>query len=347
MSILVTGGAGFIGSHVVDGLVEMGAEVRVLDSLIPAAHDGRPDYLNPGAEYVFADLRDVEAVERCLNGVTAVSHQASMVGLGTDIGDMRAYVDHNDLGTATLLLTLHQAGFAGRFVLGSSMVVYGEGAYRCEEHGSVRPAPRPTERLAGGAFEPSCPECGRDVRAQSISESEPTDPRNVYAATKLHQEHLCTTFAREKGVDLVVLRYHNVYGPRMPKDTPYAGVAAIFRSALAAGRSPRVFEDGRQLRDFVHARDIAQANLRAIDGDAPSGVFNVASGEPHTVHDMAKALADGNGIRPIVTGEFRLGDVRHVFASIDRARRELGYEPTVEFFDGMREFATAPLRERT
>ena len=343
-TILVTGGAGFIGSHVVDALVEAGATVRVLDLLLDAAHTGRPDYLNPGAEYVFGDLRDQDLVERTLQGVTAVSHQASMVGLGTDLGDVAAYVDHNDAGTAALLLALHRRDFTGRLVLGSSMVVYGEGAYRCPRHGVVRPLPRAQARLAAGEFESSCPTCATDLAPESISEDAPTDPRNVYAATKLHQEHLCSVFARERAVPLVVLRYHNVYGPRMPQDTPYAGVASIFRSALESGRPPRVFEDGRQLRDFVHVRDIAEANVLAINEHAPAGVFNVASGDPHTVGEMADELTDGHGGRPIVTGEYRLGDVRHVFASIDHARARLGYEPSVAFAEGMREFVTAPLR---
>ncbi|MGH2759759.1 MAG: NAD-dependent epimerase/dehydratase family protein, partial [Actinomycetota bacterium] len=217
--VLVTGGAGFIGSHVVDTLIDEGTTVRVLDILLDAAHHGRPDYLSPGAEYVFGDLRDATLVERCLEGVTAVSHQASMVGLGTDLGDVARYVDHNDAGTAALLLALHRRGFAGRIVLGSSMVVYGEGAYRCREHGAVRPPPRTPERLATGAFEPPCPVCGSDLIAESIREEAPTDPRNVYAATKLHQEHLSSVYAREAGASVVALRYHNVYGPRMPKDT--------------------------------------------------------------------------------------------------------------------------------
>jgi dTDP-L-rhamnose 4-epimerase len=345
-TVLVTGGAGFIGSHVVDALVEAGATVRVLDLLLDAAHDGRPDYLNPGAEHVFGDIRDAELVGRSLDGVTAVSHQASMVGLGTDLGDVAAYVDHNDAGTAALLLAMHRHGFSGRIVLGSSMVVYGEGAYRCAEHGVVRPMPRPRARLEAGAFESSCPRCGNDLAPEPISEDAPTDPRNVYAATKLHQEHLCSVYARERAAPLVALRYHNVYGPRMPKDTPYAGVASIFRSALESGRPPRVFEDGRQLRDFVHVRDIAEANVLAIDEHAPTGVFNIASGDPHTVGEMADELSRVNGHagRPIVTGDYRLGDVRHVFASIDRAQHELGYRAEIDFIEGMREFATAPLR---
>jgi dTDP-L-rhamnose 4-epimerase len=226
------------------------------------------------------------------------------------------------------------------------MVVYGEGRYRCERHGIVAPPPRTRERLAAGLFEPSCSACGHDLIAEPVPEDAAADPRNVYAATKLHQEHLCASYAREHGASFVSLRYHNVYGPRMPRDTPYAGVASIFRSALASGRGPSVFEDGAQRRDFVHVRDVATANILALHPDAPPGAFNVASGSPHSVGEMADALssADGRGLRPVITGAYRLGDVRHVFASIDRARRELGYEPAVAFAEGMREFATAPLR---
>jgi dTDP-L-rhamnose 4-epimerase len=181
-----------------------------------------------------------------------------------------------------------------------------------------------------------------------VPEDAPLDPRNVYAATKLHQEHLCAAFSRETGVPVTALRYHNVYGPRMPRDTPYAGVASIFRSALEAGRAPRVFEDGGQRRDFVHVRDVAHANVLALTGDEPvPGAFNVCSGTPRTVGDLASALADAAGPdapRPVVTGEFRLGDVRHVFADASRAREALGFEARVGFADGVAEFASAPLR---
>ena len=232
-------------------------------------------------------------------------------------------------------------------MLASSMVVYGEGRYRCAEHGVVAPPPRPIESLARGRFELECPACGKALAPEPVPESASADPRNVYAATKLHQEHLCFSFARETGVPVTALRYHNVYGPRMPRDTPYAGVASIFRSALAAGRAPRVFEDGGQLRDFVHVRDVARANVIALTAPEPvPGPFNVASGAPRSVLAMAAALAAAipDAPAPVVTGEFRLGDVRHVFASAARARTTLGFEAREEFGAGMAEFAHAPLR---
>jgi len=344
--VLVTGGAGFVGSHVVDELVERGDRVRVLDSLLPGAHGRRPDYLNPEAEYVWGDVRDPEIARAALRGADAVSHQAAMVGLGLDLGDIADYVSHNCLGTATLLGAMHDAGFAGRLVLASSMVVYGEGRYECELDGIASAPPRSLDDLRQGRFDPICPECGRALRPAAVSETAPADPRNVYAATKLHQEHLAAAFSREAGARATFLRYHNVYEPRMPRDTPYSGVAATFRSALERDDAPAVFEDGKQLRDFVHVRDVALANRLALD--APPGVdgaFNVASGQPRAVGDMARELSRVvAGPAPRVTGEFRRGDVRHVFASIDRARVELGYEPRVDFAAGLADFATASLR---
>jgi dTDP-L-rhamnose 4-epimerase len=345
--ILVTGGAGFIGSHVVDALVEEGHGVTVLDSLHPAAHGGPPDYLNPAARYVWGDLRNLELIEEAARGVDAVAHLAGLVGLGTDFGDVADYVAHNDLGTAVLLKALHRSPFRGRLVLGSSMVVYGEGRYRCSRHGDVRPAPRSPTDLRRGVFEPRCPACRRGVIPEPVTESSPPDPRSVYAATKLHQEHLSSAYAQETGVPLLILRYHNVYGPRMPRDTPYAGVAAIFRSALEAGRPPQVFEDGGQLRAFVHVRDVARANLVALRPEAPTGLYNVASSDPRSILEMATALASAfrSGTpRPEVTGSFRPGDVRHVFASTDLAARALGFRAEVHFDAGMAELAAAPLR---
>ena len=342
--VLVTGGCGFIGSHVVDELVARGERVRVLDLLHPLSHEGDPDYLNSAAEYVFGDVQDAGLVARCLDGVASVSHQAAMVGLGSDFDDVVDYVRHNDVATATLLRALARRTEPVRLVLASSMVVYGEGRYRCGEHGLVRPGPRTRERLDAGEFEPVCPRCGRPLEPEAVPEEAPIDPRNVYAATKAQQEQLCSAFARETGTAVTALRYHNVYGPRMPRDTPYAGVASIFRSALEGGRVPRVFEDGRQLRDFVHVRDVAAANVLALAG-ALSGPLNVASGEPHTVGELAQELSKAfGGDPPVTTGDFRLGDVRHVFASTERAAAELGFRASVSFAEGVREFATAPLR---
>ena len=345
--ILVTGGAGFVGSHVVDALLERGETVRIVDALLPAAHRERPDYVDLRADFVEADLRDPDVADAVCDGVTAVCHQASMVGLGADIADIADYAGHNDLATAQLLRALAGHAFGGRIVLASSMVVYGEGRYACSEHGLVRPGPRSAEALDGGDFEPPCPVCGRALEPRTVPEDAPLDPRSVYAATKVAQEHLCAAFSRETGVPVTALRYHNVYGPRMPRDTPYAGVASIFRSSLAAGEAPRVFEDGGQRRDFVHVRDVARANVLALTAPEPvRGAFNVASGTPRTVLDMAQALARAFDDRPAprVTGEWRGGDVRHVFASAELAAGRLGFRAAEDFDDGMREFATAPLR---
>jgi dTDP-L-rhamnose 4-epimerase len=348
-TILVTGGAGFIGSHVVDLLLAQGHTVRALDALLPAAHRERPDYLDPRAEWLHGDLRDPEVADRAVRGATAVCHQAAMVGQGVDLADLPAYVGHNDYGTAQLLRALAASGFAGRIVLASSMVVYGEGRYACEEHGVVAPAPREAADLDAGRFEPRCPRCGRTLEPGTVPEDAPLEPRSVYAATKLAQEHLCAVFARETGVPVTALRYHNVYGPRMPRDTPYAGVASIFRSAYAAGRAPRVFEDGGQRRDFVHVRDVARANLRALTTPEPvAGALNIASGTPRTVLDMAHALAEACGAPPAagprVTGEWRAGDVRHVVASPALAAERLGFRAQEDFAAGMAEFAAAQLR---
>jgi len=350
MRVLVTGGAGFIGSHVVDALVARGDEVRVVDVLHPGAHHGKPGYLRADVEYVWGDVTDATAMMQAVADIDAVCHQAAMVGLGVDFDDVRAYCTDNDLGTAGLLESLHRVGFGGRLVLASSMVVYGEGRYRCPQHDIVRPAPRARAALDAGQWEPRCPRCDAELVASPVPEDAPTDPRNVYAATKLHQEHLCAAFAREHpGSTVTALRYHNVYGPRMPRDTPYAGVAAIFRSALEAGRAPEVTEDGGQRRDFVHVRDVARANELALHADEPvDGPLNIASGTPHTVLEMASALAAGFGTgtpEPVVTGRYRLGDVRHVFAATDAAAERLGFRAEVGFDVGMQEFATAPLRQ--
>jgi dTDP-L-rhamnose 4-epimerase len=349
-TILVTGGAGFVGSHVVDLLLAEGRSVRVVDALLPAAHRARPDYLDPSAEWLHGDLRDADVAQRAVRGATAVCHQAAMVGMGVDLDDLPAYVGHNDYGTAQLLRALAASGFDGRLVLGSSMVVYGEGRYACAEHGVVAPLPREPADLDAGRFEPRCPRCARPLEPRTVPEDAALQPRSVYAATKVAQEHLCAAYSRETGVPVTALRYHNVYGPRMPRDTPYAGVASIFRSDLAAGRAPRVFEDGGQRRDFVHVRDVARANVSALTAPEPlPGAFNVASGTPRTVLELALALAEAcaapDDAAPRVTGEWRSGDVRHIVASPALAADRLGFRAGEDFAAGMAEFAAAPLRD--
>ncbi|MDR7299959.1 dTDP-L-rhamnose 4-epimerase [Haloactinomyces albus] len=344
--VLITGGAGFIGSHVADLLAATGHKVRLLDALLPAAHGEttRPDHLGEH-ELMLGDAGDPDVLERALRDVDVVCHQAAMVGLEVGVSDMPDYVAHNDLATARLLTAMDRHAI-GRLVLASSMVVYGEGRYFCPEHGVTRPGVRTSEDLQQGVFDPRCPQCGGLVEPGIVPEEAATDPRNTYATTKLTQEHLAAVWSRHTGGSAVALRYHNVYGPRMPSNTPYAGVASLFRSALARGEAPRVFEDGAQRRDFVHVRDIAAANVAAIEHGAEGfTAYNVCSGQPHTIGEMATALASAaGGAEPVVTGRFRLGDVRHIVADPQRAQRELGFRAEIGFAEGMAEFATAPQR---
>ncbi|MEV2240368.1 NAD-dependent epimerase/dehydratase family protein [Micromonospora sp. NPDC049891] len=345
--VLVTGGAGFIGTHVVAASHRAGHQVTVVDAGHPGAHRAPLPDTVAGVPLRRVDLRERDAVAAALAGVDVVVHQAAMVGLGVDLDDLPEYVGCNDLGTAVLLAEMARVG-VHRLVLASSMVVYGEGAYRCARHGAVRPAPRAVADLAAGRFEPTCSGCGAALEPGLVDEDAPLDPRSVYAATKVAQEHLTAAWCRHTGGTVVSLRYHNVYGPGMPRDTPYSGVAAIFRSALAAGRAPRVFEDGCQRRDFVHVDDVAAANLAAVTATGTRTgwrAYNIASGSPASIGEMAGELARAaGGPAPVVTGEFRLGDVRHVVASPARAEAELGFRAAIRLADGVRQFAHAPLR---
>jgi len=285
-----------------------------------------------------------------LRGVDVVCHQAAMVGSGVTVGDLPGYAGHNDLGTASLLAAMHAARVE-RVVLASSMVVYGEGRYTCKRHGDVEPPPRSLTGLGRGEFENRCPECDGVLRWGVVDESARLDPRSSYAASKLAQEHYVAAWARQAPGAGIALRYHNVYGPGMPRDTPYAGVAALFRSAIEAGRAPEVYEDGGQMRDFVHVGDVARANAIAIDAvmTAPVGrtaAYNICSGQPVSVLAVARAIVTGTGsdVNPVPTGRFRVGDVRHIVASPERARKELGFNAEVSPAAGLPRFAREPLR---
>ena len=340
MRVLLTGGAGFIGQHVLRALLARGHEVGVLDSLRPDVH-AREQWTAPaGVAFHRADMRDAAAIDGALHGVTAVLHLAAKVGLGVDVQDLPDYASSNDAGTAVLLAAMARAGVK-RLTLASSMVVYGEGVGDCAAHGAVAPAPRHETALAAGRFEPPCPQCGAPLAPALVNEDAPLDPRNAYASSKAAQEFYAGNWARVTGGAVAMMRYHNVYGPGMPRDTPYAGVAAIFTSALRRGEPPKVFEDGNQRRDFVHVRDVAAATVAACEQHG-SGVraFNVGSGTPRTVGDMARALARAlNGPAPVITGHYRLGDVRHITADSSRLKTELDWRPQVDFADGMAELA--------
>ncbi len=330
---------------------EAGHAVRVLD----LTGDTAPD----GVEVLRGDVRDATTVEAALRGVDAVSHQAAKVGLGVNLDDMPDYASANDVGTAVVLAEMARAGVR-RLVLASSMVVYGEGRYRCPEHGDVDAPPRTVADLSVRRFDPPCPHCNRALAPLLVREDAAPDPRNAYAVSKLTQEQLARVWARECGALVTALRYHNVYGPGMPRNTPYAGVAAIFRSAIERGEAPQVFEDGAQRRDFVHVDDVARANLAALtqqeraqleraqqerahhsaQGTGTMTAFNVGSGEQRTIGELAATLSEVmNGPEPVVTGRFRLGDVRHVTADTARIRAELGWRPQVAFRDGVAELA--------
>jgi dTDP-L-rhamnose 4-epimerase len=292
-----------------------------------------------------ADIRDPSTVASLLDGVDVVCHQAAVVGAGVDAADAPSYGSHNDYATAVLLAEMFAAG-CRRLVLASSMVVYGQGRYSCAEHGVVDPLPRTRADLDAGVFEHRCPVGGEELQWELVDEDAPLRPRSLYAASKLAQENYALAWAESTGGSVVALRYHNVYGPNMPRDTPYSGVAAIFRSELERGDVPRVFEDGGQMRDFVHVDDVAAANVAAIDA-APAGFTpaNVCSGRPISILEVAKELCEARGeASPVVTGQYRSGDVRHIVASPAGAVKLLGYRAVIDPRDGLREFAYAPLR---
>ena len=345
--ILVTGGAGFIGSHLVDALIERGHQVRVLDSLVEQVHGphaDRPAHLHPSAEFVRGDVRDVEAMRRALQGIEVIYHEAAEVGVGQSMYEVTRYVGGNTYATSVLLEILaNEKHTIKRLIVASSMSIYGEGAYRCPQHGRVHPFLRPEEQLARKDWEMKCSECGQPVEIMGTPEDKPLFPTSIYAISKMDQELMCLSIGRAYNIPAVALRYFNVYGPRQALSNPYTGVAAIFSGRLLNGNPPVIFEDGQQSRDFTHVSDIVQANLLALERDeAVYEVFNVGTGRALSVCDVAMALINELKVRiqPEIVGGFRAGDIRHCVADIGKARRLLGYEPRVKFEDGLTELVT-------
>lgn len=344
--VLVTGGAGFIGSHLVDALIERGHSVRIFDSLEPQVHGAgatRPDYLNPGAELIVGHLTDRAAVATALEGIEVVFHQAAAVGVAQSMYEIARYVERNTMGVAVLLDVLtaeRQRLPVRRLITASSMSIYGEGQYRCPEHGAVAPRLREREQFERGDWEMHCPHCGRHVTPEATPEEKPLLPTSVYAITKRDHEELCLSVGWALQIPTIALRYFGVYGPRQALSNPYTGVAAIFCSRLLNGKPPVVFEDGRQIRDLIHVSDIVQANILAMEHEEVAhDTFNIGTGRPLRVLDVAQALCRelAPALEPEVTGTFRAGDIRHCFADISKARAKLGYEPRVSFEAGLRD----------
>ncbi len=340
--ILVTGGAGFIGSHLTDALIARGHKVRVLDRLVPQVHgDGPPPYLNPQAEFIHGDVCDAPVVQRALDGVDTVFHEAAEVGVGQSMYEIDRYVRANDLGTGVLLQQLLSVkDRIKKLVVASSMSIYGEGAYSCVKCGEAYPQLRPTEQLLARRWEVECPECGSELSPIGTKEEKPLFPTSVYAITKQDQEQFCLVVGRAYGIPTVALRYFNVYGPRQALSNPYTGVCAIFSARLLNNQPPVIFEDGDQTRDFVHVSETVQANSLELETDgADYHAVNVGTGVPTSVRRVAQLLGEGLGknLEPEIVAKYREGDIRHCVSDISRARKLLGYEPRVTLEQGIPE----------
>ena len=343
LNILVTGGAGFIGSHLVDALVELGHRVRILDSIVEQVHGGKvPEHLNPEAEFIKADMCDAGIVSKALDGIEVVYNEAAEVGVGQSMYEIVRYVRANDLGTAVLLEEMiKRPGQFRKMIVASSMSIYGEGAYRCDEcNVAVNPFLRENEQLAAHDWELKCNDCGARLTAIGTAEDKPLFPTSVYAVSKQDQEQYSLAIGRAYKIPTVAFRYFNVYGTRQALSNPYTGVCAIFSSRLLNGQRPTIFEDGEQSRDFVHVSDIVKANLLALESDGGDyEAINLGTGRATTVRQIAVTLARGLGkeIEPEIVGKYREADIRHCVADISKARRLLGYEPDVSLEAGMDE----------
>lgn len=340
--VLVTGGAGFIGSHVVELLLKQGIRVRVLDSLVEQVHRGAgPRHVPADAEFVHSDVRDRETLSKALRGVDRVIHLAAEVGVGQSMYEVSRYVDANSGGTGILLdVIVNAKADVRRIVVASSMSIYGEGAYNCSAHGLVAPRLRTEAQLKTHLWDPQCPACGVPLHPVPTSEDKTLQPTSVYAISKMEQELLCLSVGAAYGIGSVALRYFNAYGPRQALSNPYTGVAAIFCGRLLNGRPPLVFEDGQQLRDLVHVRDVARATVLALHSEEATGqAINVGVGSPMTIVQVAQLLAKqmGADIRPELTGKFRVGDIRHCWADPARAEKLLGFTAEIPLEAGVAE----------
>lgn len=342
--ILITGGAGFIGSHLADELILRGYRVRLLDNLSPQVHGplGRPPaYLNPEAELIIGDVLDTAALTYALQDVDAVFHLAAAVGIGQSMYEIEKYVSTNNLGTAVLLETLiHHP--VKRLLVASSMSIYGEGLYVDVEGRQVNALERPLEMLKAGHWEP-LDEAGRLLTPVPTPERKTPHLSSVYALSKFDQERLCLLIGRSYGIATTALRFFNVFGPRQSLSNPYTGVLAIFAARYLNGKPPLIFEDGLQQRDFVSVHDVAQGCVAALESEqAPGQVFNIGSGDVWTILEVADRLGRVLGqesLKPVICGKYRMGDIRHCFADISRARALLGYRPQVSLEDGLGEMA--------
>ena len=341
---MVTGGAGFIGSHLVDKLVELGHDVVVLDNLEPQVHTKEPDYLNSNAEYVFGDIRDEKLLVELLRDTEIVFHEAAAVGVGQSMYEIKKYVDVNTYATAKLLdILVNKENNVKKLIVASSMSIYGEGAYECEDCGVVYPKLRSVEQLKRREWEVRCPNCGKVVKPIPTSEDKPLHPESIYAITKRDQEEMCLVVGRAYGIPTIALRYFNVYGPRQSLNNPYTGVCAIFSSRIKNDKPPIIFEDGLQTRDFVSVHDIVQANILAMEKNSANyEALNVGTGNAVSILKVAEVLIKlyGKSLKPEITNKYRAGDIRHCFADISKIRSKLGYEPQISFEDGMKELVT-------
>lgn len=342
--VLVTGGAGFVGSHTADALLREGHSVRIFDNLSEQVHSaGPPTYLPSDAEFVYGDIRDLESLCNAVRGVDVIYHFAAAVGVGQSMYQIAHYTAVNNQGTGNLLQAILEThAQPEKLIVASSMSIYGEGKYRCEECGDVAPPPRPADQLKGKHWETLCPNCGICLTPVATDENKPLQCTSIYALSKKGQEEMTLLFGRTYEIPVVALRYFNIYGIRQALSNPYTGVAAIFASRLMNGKAPIVFEDGLQMRDFVSVHDIVQANLLAMTNSQADGrALNVGSGRAVTISEIAAELGKALGVQlPMeITGKFRAGDVRHCFADISASQRLLGYRPRVTLKEGVKALA--------